>query len=47
MNNNNCKKVLAAVGMIDNIVIVLKHKPEGIYKRETFFIRKKVYVLDL
>lgn len=47
MNNNFQKRFLGVVRKINNINIILKHKPGRIYKGKTFFNRKKVYRLDL
>lgn len=47
MNNNSRERFLGVVGKINGIDIILKYKPGGIYKGETFFTRKKVYALDL
>lgn len=44
MNNDSWERVLGTFRKIDNIDIILKHKPGRIYKRKTWFTRKKVYV---
>lgn len=38
MNNNNQNGFLEVFGKINNTDIIFKHKPRGIYDRETFFI---------
>lgn len=47
MNNDNWERFLKVVGKINSIDIVLKYKAKRIYEEKIFFIKKKVYILDL